>query len=180
MLIAAAGNIINDYFDLNIDQINKPEKLIVEKIISRRWVIAWHIILSSIAVMIGFYIYWKTNVRFLGFTHLGLVLMLFLYSISLKKKLLAGNILVSLSTAWVILVVYYCEFSNLNTPLLTDEQIEFYVNKYEPFDKAGAYAIQEWIGVVGIKAVQGDFYNVMGLPVSRVIQELKKLNGLYD
>jgi nucleoside triphosphate pyrophosphatase len=58
---------------------------------------------------------------------------------------------------------------------LTDEQINFYVNKYKPFDKAGAYAIQEWIGVVGIKSISGDFYNVMGLPVSRVVQELHKL-----
>lgn len=55
---------------------------------------------------------------------------------------------------------------------LTAEQIIFYVDKYKPYDKAGAYAIQEWIGVVGIKSVSGDFYNVMGLPVSRVVQEL--------
>jgi septum formation protein len=55
---------------------------------------------------------------------------------------------------------------------LTAEQIAFYVDKYQPYDKAGAYAIQEWIGVVGIKAVKGDFYNVMGLPVSRVVQAL--------
>ena len=55
---------------------------------------------------------------------------------------------------------------------LSAEQIAFYVDKYKPFDKAGAYAIQEWIGVVGIKSVSGDFYNVMGLPVSRVIREL--------
>ena len=58
---------------------------------------------------------------------------------------------------------------------LTREQIEFYVDKYKPFDKAGAYAIQEWIGVVGIKKINGDFYNVMGLPISRVVQELSKL-----
>jgi septum formation protein len=57
---------------------------------------------------------------------------------------------------------------------LSVEQIEFYVNKYKPYDKAGAYAIQEWIGVVGIKSVQGDFYNVMGLPVSRVVKELQQ------
>ena len=60
---------------------------------------------------------------------------------------------------------------------LTLEQIEFYVDKYKPYDKAGAYAIQEWIGVVGIKSINGDFYNVMGLPVSRVVRELQKLNG---
>ncbi len=57
------------------------------------------------------------------------------------------------------------------------EQIEFYVNKYKPYDKAGAYAIQEWIGVVGIKSIKGDFYNVMGLPVSRVVGELAKLTS---
>ena len=55
---------------------------------------------------------------------------------------------------------------------LTEKQIEFYVDKYKPYDKAGAYAIQEWIGVVGIKSIRGDFYNVMGLPVSRVLKEL--------
>ena len=55
---------------------------------------------------------------------------------------------------------------------LTTEQITFYVDKYKPYDKAGAYAIQEWIGVVGIKAINGDFYNVMGLPISRVVREL--------
>ena len=60
---------------------------------------------------------------------------------------------------------------------LTEEQIEFYVDKYKPYDKAGAYAIQEWIGVVGIKSINGDFYNVMGLPVSRVVRELQKING---
>jgi septum formation protein len=58
---------------------------------------------------------------------------------------------------------------------LTAEQIAFYVDKYQPYDKAGAYAIQEWIGVVGIKSIQGDFYNVMGLPVSRVVAELANL-----
>lgn len=58
---------------------------------------------------------------------------------------------------------------------LTYEQIKFYVDKYKPYDKAGAYAIQEWIGVVGIKFINGDFYNVMGLPVSRVVQQLHKL-----
>lgn len=58
---------------------------------------------------------------------------------------------------------------------ITTDQIIFYVDKYKPYDKAGAYAIQEWIGVVGIKQIVGDFYNVMGLPVSRVVQALNNL-----
>jgi septum formation protein len=73
----------------------------------------------------------------------------------------------------------HISFADTTTVLfheLTQEQIEFYVDKYKPYDKAGAYAIQEWIGVVGIKKVEGDFYNVMGLPVSRVLQELNRLN----
>lgn len=60
---------------------------------------------------------------------------------------------------------------------LTLAQIEFYVDKYQPYDKAGAYGIQDWIGVVGIKAIEGDFYNVMGLPVSRVVQQLQLLQS---
>lgn len=61
---------------------------------------------------------------------------------------------------------------------LTMHQIEYYVDHYKPYDKAGAYAIQEWIGVIGIAAITGDFYNVMGLPVSRVVRELTTLDEL--
>lgn len=57
---------------------------------------------------------------------------------------------------------------------LTLEQISHYVDQYKPYDKAGAYAIQEWIGVVGIQSIHGDFYNVMGLPVSKVLKVLKE------
>lgn len=58
---------------------------------------------------------------------------------------------------------------------LTNEQIIYYVDHFKPYDKAGSYAIQEWIGVIGIKSIQGDFYNVMGLPVSKLVQKLKQL-----
>jgi septum formation protein len=60
---------------------------------------------------------------------------------------------------------------------ITQEQIEFYIDQYKPYDKAGSYAIQEWIGVVGIAGITGDFYNVMGLPVSKVVQALHTLNS---
>jgi len=52
---------------------------------------------------------------------------------------------------------------------LTLSQIEYYVDQYQPYDKAGAYGIQDWIGVVGIRGIEGDFYNVMGLPVSKLL-----------
>ena len=59
---------------------------------------------------------------------------------------------------------------------LSQAEIEGYVDRYKPYDKAGAYAIQEWIGVVGIRRIEGDFYNVMGLPVSRVVRALRQLS----
>lgn len=71
----------------------------------------------------------------------------------------------------------FSETTEVNFHALSPEQIRFYVEKYKPYDKAGAYAIQEWIGVVGIKSIRGDFYNVMGLPVSRVVQLLKEFGA---
>jgi septum formation protein len=71
--------------------------------------------------------------------------------------------------------ISFADVTEVEFHSLTTEQIRFYVEKYQPYDKAGAYAIQEWIGVVGIKRINGDFYNVMGLPVSRVVQALEQL-----
>ncbi|MCQ2148293.1 MAG: Maf family nucleotide pyrophosphatase [Bacteroidales bacterium] len=56
---------------------------------------------------------------------------------------------------------------------LTDSEIEYYIDNYKPFDKAGSYAIQEWIGLMGISAINGSVYNVIGLPVHRVYEELQ-------
>lgn len=72
--------------------------------------------------------------------------------------------------------ISFADITEVEFHPLTKEEIEFYVDKYKPYDKAGAYAIQEWIGVVGIKSINGDFYNVMGLPVSRVVQQLKEIS----
>jgi septum formation protein len=71
--------------------------------------------------------------------------------------------------------ITFSETTEVTFHPLTQEQIEFYVDNYKPYDKAGAYAIQEWIGVVGIKSIKGDFYNVMGLPISRVVQAIDNL-----
>ncbi|HZH01986.1 MAG TPA: Maf family protein [Flavisolibacter sp.] len=68
--------------------------------------------------------------------------------------------------------ISFYDVTHVDFHTLTQEQIIYYVDKYQPYDKAGAYAIQEWIGVIGIKSINGDFYNVMGLPVSRVVQAL--------
>jgi septum formation protein len=70
--------------------------------------------------------------------------------------------------------VHFYDITEVVFNELTQEQIVHYVDQYKPYDKAGAYAIQEWIGVVGIHAIYGDFYNVMGLPVSKVLKVLKE------
>lgn len=57
---------------------------------------------------------------------------------------------------------------------LTQEQIKHYVSNYKPYDKAGAYAIQEWIGMIGIEKINGDYYNVMGLPIGEVVKILNR------
>jgi septum formation protein len=61
---------------------------------------------------------------------------------------------------------------------LTDTQIGHYISNYKPFDKAGAYAIQEWIGVTGIEKINGDYYNVMGLPIGNVLSILQNEFGV--
>ena len=57
--------------------------------------------------------------------------------------------------------------------VLTDDEINYYVTKYQPLDKAGAYGIQEWIGYIGVTGLKGSYFNVMGLPVQRIYQELQ-------
>ncbi len=106
VLIAAAGYIINDYFDINIDAVNKPDKLVVDKIIGRRWAIILHILLSLAGIVLSFYIDVHLHSYWLGLSNTICVFLLFGYSISLKKKLLIGNVLISALTAWVIIVVY--------------------------------------------------------------------------
>jgi len=56
---------------------------------------------------------------------------------------------------------------------LTDYEIEYYLNKFQPYDKAGAYGVQEWIGYIGVEFIEGSYFNVMGLPVQRLYNELK-------
>ena len=70
--------------------------------------------------------------------------------------------------------IFFADVTEVSFHKLTETQISYYVNKYKPYDKAGAYAIQEWIGAVGIKSINGDFYNVMGLPISRVVAALEE------
>ncbi|MCF8230049.1 MAG: Maf family nucleotide pyrophosphatase [Bacteroidales bacterium] len=92
----------------------------------------------------------------------------------------------SLSGHWHTVVSGVCIMTkDLNTSFsvetevhfkkLSEQEIRYYIENYQPYDKAGAYGIQEWIGYIGIDCIRGSFYNVMGLPVQRLYEELKKL-----
>lgn len=106
VFIAAAGYIINDYFDIQIDAINKPKRVVINKFIKRRWAIMWHWILSIIGTGISFYVSYKIKVWPIFFINALCVLLLWLYSTTFKKKLLVGNLMIAALTAWVIFVVY--------------------------------------------------------------------------
>ena len=109
VLVAAGGYIINDYFDLNIDQINKPDKVVIDKYIGRRWAIFFHLFFTLSSIGIGIYIDTKTHIYVVGLSNLLNGIFLFVYSLSLKKKLLVGNVMIAFLLAWVIVVITSCE-----------------------------------------------------------------------
>jgi septum formation protein len=71
--------------------------------------------------------------------------------------------------------IAFSDITTVHFKPLDAEQINYYIDKFKPFDKAGAYGIQEWIGITGIERIEGSYFNVMGLPVSRLIDALKKI-----
>jgi 4-hydroxybenzoate polyprenyltransferase len=106
VLIAAAGYIINDYFDLNIDQINKPEKNVFAKTIHRRWAIIWHFSFSTLGIVatvigVGFHKW------YLILANIVCTALLWFYSTSFKRKFLIGNIVISVLTAWTVLILFF-------------------------------------------------------------------------
>jgi 4-hydroxybenzoate polyprenyltransferase len=106
VLIAAAGYIINDYFDLNIDQINKPDKNVFAKIIHRRWAIIWHFSFSLLgilatAIAVGLHKW------YLILANLVCIALLWFYSTSFKRQFLIGNIVISVLTAWTVLILFF-------------------------------------------------------------------------
>jgi len=128
VLIAAGGYIINDYFDLNIDLVNKPERLVVDRAISRRWAIFWHLFFSVAGINMGFYIGLQNGNWLIGLANTAVVLLLWLYSTTFKKRLLSGNILIALLTGWTVLIVYffiiYQRFDWLNHPLPAEMRLK--------------------------------------------------------
>lgn len=106
LLIAAAGYVINDYFDFNIDLINRPGRVLVNKFIRRRWAMFFHVIMSLAGLCLSIYAAWKSRNEWIALGNALCILMLVFYSSTFKRKLLLGNLMVSLLIAWSVLVVY--------------------------------------------------------------------------
>lgn len=100
LLTAAAGYIINDYHDVNIDLTNKPEKVIIGRQVPRRWAMLLHFIFNGTAILLGLFLKWS-----IGLSVAVCMIMLWLYSVLLKKQFLSGNILVAALSAYVILIL---------------------------------------------------------------------------
>lgn len=118
LMIAAGGNIINDYFDVKADKINKPEKLILGKLIEKRQAILLHWILNGIAFLISIFISLASNSSFILLIHLASINLLWFYSLYFKKKPFIGNVIVAVLTGMipVLIVVYFEVLNNFNKP----------------------------------------------------------------
>jgi 4-hydroxybenzoate polyprenyltransferase len=113
LMIAAAGNIINDYFDVRADRINRPERLIITKHMKRRWAILIHWLLNGVAFLIGAYLSFKYSSLWFVFIHLISINLLWFYSLLLKKKVLIGNLIIAALTGTIpLLVVVFFKVSN--------------------------------------------------------------------
>ena len=113
VFIAAGGNMINDYFDLKADRINKPHRVIVEKFIKKRWVIILHWLINVTALLISIYLSYKYKTLLFVFIHLISINALWFYSTYIKRKLFIGNLIIALLTGLVpILAVWYFQILN--------------------------------------------------------------------
>ena len=111
LFIAAAGYIINDYFDINIDEVNKPKKMVVDRVIHRRWAIAWHFMLSLSGIIMTALALPLLQKWYLILANILCVVLLWFYSTTFKKSLLTGNIVISVLTAWTILIIFFSKFN---------------------------------------------------------------------
>ncbi|MEI7663560.1 MAG: geranylgeranylglycerol-phosphate geranylgeranyltransferase [Bacteroidota bacterium] len=110
VLVAIGGYVINDYFDVKIDSINRPDKLVVDKLISARGAIKLHILLNTLAIILGFYLAWRVRSVSFGFIFPFISGLLWIYSAKYKRMLFWGNFIVSALSAFVILMVWLFEF----------------------------------------------------------------------
>lgn len=128
VMIAAAGNIINDYFDVKADRINKPEKLIITKHIKRRWAIISHWSLNGVAFLIGIYLSVKYDSASFALIHLISINLLWFYSMILKRKVLIGNLAIAFLTSLIpILALIFYTKSRSDISIFSSEFVLIHI-----------------------------------------------------
>ena len=158
ILTAAAGYIINDYHDINIDLTNKPNKVVIGKIISRRWAMLLHFIFNGLAFLGGFYLS-----GYIGLMVVVCMVMLWLYSVHFKKQFLSGNLLVGTLSAFVIAIL----------PLFNQQISSYLVWVYALF-AFGISLIREI--VKDAEDLRGDSkFNCKTLPIVLGVRKTKKV-----
>lgn len=183
VLIAAGGYIINDYFDINIDQVNKPAKMVVERVINRRHAMALHAIVTLLGVALSGWVSVKTNLLLFP-ANLLCALLLWFYSTRFKRELLVGNLLIALLTAWTILVMYVAINSTRSIILLPAGEMASALQRVFKFAVLyGGFAfilslIREV--VKDIEDVEGDArYDCNTLPIAWGIRSAKVFAGVW-
>lgn len=126
LLIAAAGYLINDYFDVRIDQINKPHKVIIGKKLSRKSAVVYHVLANLLALVLCFFVARKTNLFFITIQVISILLLLE-YSLSFKRKLLIGNFIIACLTALSILCIGVYENNFISFSLATPYHYFFWL-----------------------------------------------------
>lgn len=172
MIIAAAGNVINDYFDVKADRINKPEKVIISKFMKPRWAILWHWTFNLVAFLIAVYLSVKYETLIFVFVHLLSINLLWFYSVQLKRKLVISNLIIAFLTALVpLLSVWFFKVLNESSIPFSpyrEESWSTYLNYSFVYFLAICAFIQNFAREINkdIHDIQGDLINhVKSLPM---------------
>lgn len=163
VLIAAGGNIINDYFDVKADRVNKPDKLIITKHIKPRWAILTHWLFNLVAFTIACYLSWRYETFWYMFIHLLSINGLWFYSMYFKRKFLSGNVIISLLTG---LVPILCGIYFL------DHTAPF--REYIPAE----WSNQSWLSALNLKIFFVLFYAIFAAALNLVREIIKDMEDV--
>lgn len=180
VLVAAGGYAINDYFDVQMDQVNKPRQIVVGRKISRRWTMVAHVVLTSLGILIGVGIAWSIGRIHLAVIHVGVAGLLWLYSTLLKRLPFVGNVLVAALTGLVIFIVALFELWIINRPAALDipaKEVYVYTMIYSGF----AFLISLVREIVkDIEDMQGDTEaDCKTLPIVVGMRPAKAITALF-
>ncbi len=179
--IAAAGYIINDYFDVKIDEVNKPQRIIIDRGISRRKAILWHTFLNIIGVGIGFYLAAIIDLYPLALIQLSAFIMLWYYSTRFKKQFFIGNFVIGLLSALVV-----CSVLAYQLLFLPDLLLTFPIAVYNLLTYFGLYCFFSfWTTLIrelikDMEDIEGDrIANCKTIPIVAGMQSAKSLAAAY-